>query len=197
MISTVSSTPIGLLTSSIFLDEEQRHIVAVGSLIAIYFGCQPYTIFDTRLKFDDEKEDVSSEPTTREKTLTYGRSISGSSSYNDEKGIQKPTDSFSISDSEDSDDDSVFSSAGHNSLGSISHISSPNRSDSDDESEPKSDSDSNTDDDYDVGSEETRTFLYQHFTIYAIPDPEPGKLNLLFMKAYLLHTKGEDNNPRM
>ncbi len=59
------------------------------------------------------------------------------------------------------------------------------------------DDDSDTDDDCGAGPEKTRAFLYRHFTIAIVPNETPGKPNMVFMKATLLHTKGEDNNPRM
>ena len=46
-------------------------------------------------------------------------------------------------------------------------------------------------------AQETRSFLYRHFTIIIVANKAPGKPNLVFIKATLLHTKGEDNNPRM
>ena len=54
-----------------------------------------------------------------------------------------------------------------------------------------------TDDDCGAGPKKTRAFLYRHFTIIIVPSETPGKANMVFMKATLLHTKGEDNNPRM
>ena len=56
---------------------------------------------------------------------------------------------------------------------------------------------SDTDDDYNAGPEETRSFLYRHFTISIVANPTARKPNPVFMKATLLYTKGEDNNPRM
>lgn len=70
-------------------------------------------------------------------------------------------------------------------------------SDSDSGSLYNCDKDCDTDDDCDVGSEETRSFLYRHFTISIVANQTPGKPNLVFIKATLLYTKGEDNNPRM
>ncbi len=84
---------------------------------------------------------------------------------------------------------------------------SDNDSESDSDSDINSDSesgtiyaddrDSDTDDDCNAGPEETRSFLYRHFTIIIVANQNPGKPNLVFMKATLFHTKGEDNNPRM
>ncbi len=73
--------------------------------------------------------------------------------------------------------------------------------DSDSDSDPGSlyncDKDCDTDDDCDIGPEETRLFLYRHFTISIVANQIPGKPNLVFIKATLLYTKGEDNNPRI
>ncbi|KAA6408390.1 MAG: hypothetical protein FRX48_08132 [Lasallia pustulata] len=59
------------------------------------------------------------------------------------------------------------------------------------------DVDCDTDDDCDAGPEATRSFLHSHFTISIVANQTPGKPNLVFMKATLLHTKGEDNNRRV
>lgn len=70
-------------------------------------------------------------------------------------------------------------------------------SDGDSSSMDAYDEDLDTDDDCDAGPEKTRTFLYWHFTIFIIANETPEKANLIFMKATLLHIKGEDNNSRM
>lgn len=59
------------------------------------------------------------------------------------------------------------------------------------------DDDSCIDDYYDGGAEETGAFLYRYFTIFLVPGLVPGKPNIIFIKATLLHTKGEDSNPPM
>ncbi|KAL9134380.1 MAG: hypothetical protein Q9175_004440, partial [Cornicularia normoerica] len=75
-------------------------------------------------------------------------------------------------------------------------------SDSSTACENNGDSDSSSvylpdDDDYGAGPEKTRAFLYRHFTIAIVPNETPGKPNMVFMKATLLYTKGEYNNPRI
>jgi len=42
-------------------------------------------------------------------------------------------------------------------------------------------------------SEETRSFLYRHFTIYIVLSSTLGKSNTIFTKITLLYTKDEDN----
>ncbi len=59
------------------------------------------------------------------------------------------------------------------------------------------DDDCDTDDECTAGSEETRSFLYRHITIYIVPSSTPKTPNTIFTKITLLHTKGEDNNPRV
>ena len=98
-------------------------------------------------------------------------------------------DFFSVYNSNrDSDSDSVFSTA---------YDGDSDRDNDSDSGSVYSGDDSDTDDDYDAGLEETRSFLYRHFAIGIVPNPMAGKPNMVFMKATLLHTKGEDNNPRM
>jgi hypothetical protein len=69
-------------------------------------------------------------------------------------------------------------------------------SDSDFDSLDNYSEDGETNDDCNAGLEETRSFLYRHFTISIVANQTTKKPNLVFMKTTLLHTKGEDNNPR-
>ena len=70
-------------------------------------------------------------------------------------------------------------------------------SDSDSDSLFELDDNSDTNDECTADSEETRSFLYRHFTIYIVPNPDPGKPNTIFTKITLIHTKDENNNPRL
>jgi len=69
-------------------------------------------------------------------------------------------------------------------------------SDSDFDSLDNYSEDGEANDDCNAGLEETRSFLYRHFTISIVANQTTKKPNLVFMKTTLLHTKGEDNNPR-
>jgi len=80
---------------------------------------------------------------------------------------------------------------------SDSNYWSGNDHDSDSSSIYSDDEDADTDDEFDAGPEETRAFLYRHFTISIVANEIPGKPNLVFMNATLLHTKGDGNHPRM
>ena len=99
------------------------------------------------------------------------------------------------------------SGGGHSDSNTAYESESDNDSNTADEGDGDGDSDLNlrynidddcdTDDECTAGSEETRSFLYRHFTIYIVPSSTPGKPNTIFTKITLLHTKGEDNNPRV
>ena len=42
-----------MLDDATYTDERQRVEVATGILAAVFFGCRPCSLFDTRVKFDD------------------------------------------------------------------------------------------------------------------------------------------------
>jgi len=181
-----------VLDDSTFKDERQRVQVATGLLTAAFFGCRPCSLFDTRVKLDDPDDSdiptndtvVASPPGARKvvndvemdeikgrksyRDGDTGKSIGGACKVDGGSNKSWGGDSDSYSDG-DSDSSSLY---GY-SEGSY------------------------TDDDCNAGPEETRSFLYRHFTISIVANRTPGKPNLVFMKATLLHTKGEDNNPRM
>ena len=69
-----------------------------------------------------------------------------------------------------------------------------NDSDSDFNSIAVFDENLNIDDDCNVESEETRTFLYQHFIIIIVVNETSERFNLVFMKIILLHIKEKNNN---
>jgi hypothetical protein len=160
---------------STYDDERQRVQVAAGLLTAVFFGCRPCSLFDTRVKLDDPND--SDEPIDNMADATKsGRDVDSVMAVDTDCKVNG--DSSTACDSEmDSDNDSD--------------------NDSDSSSIYDCDADCDTDDDYDAGPEETRSFLYRHFTISIVANRTPGKPNLVFMKATLLHTKGEDKNPRM
>ena len=190
------------LDDATFTDERQRVQVATGILAAVFFGCRPCSLFDTRVKFDDSND---SDEFLGPKALASARNgrmdsfedkIDGGHDTETERtrDVVMAMDSGCEADSDptkicgiDSDSDSDSDSDNDN----------DNDSDSESSSVYADDRDSDTDDDCDAGPEETRSFLYRHFTIIIVANGTPGKPNLVFMKATLLQTKGEDNNPRM
>lgn len=181
-------------------DERQRVQVAAGLLAAVFFGCRPCSLFDTRVKFDDETGDlaknraVANSPSeTKYQSNDIDMDIGGetkrrgASDHAMVVGLDCNVDSNS-STACDGDSDSHSSTAYGGDSDSDSDAASVHRTDGED---------CDTDDDCTAGLETTRAFLYRHFTITIVPHQTPGNPNLIFMKATLLHTKGEDNNPRM
>ena len=170
-----------VLDDSTFKDERQRVQVATGLLTAAFFGCRPCSLFDTRVKFDDPDNSnvlidetvvaIASEGRRDTKDVHVGE-------LNDSKSASNNTTRKSIHATGEVDGDSS------------------DDSDSDFDSSCDYSEDCETDDDCYAGLEETRSFLYRHFTISIIANQIAEKPNLVFMKAILLHTKGEDNNPR-
>lgn len=41
---------------TVYRDEQQRSYVATGILMTLYFGCRPVSMFDTRIKFENEDD---------------------------------------------------------------------------------------------------------------------------------------------
>ncbi len=172
-----------MLDDSTFKDERQRVQVATGLLTAAYFGCRPCSLFDTRVKLDEP--DGSDLPTddTAVASAQGGRKAVKAIKIDEGNHIKNRCDG-----------DTVMSIDAACNIDCNSNTTWD--SDSDSGSLYNCDDDYDTGDDFDAGPEETRSFLYHHFTISIVANPTLGKPNLVFMKATLLHTKGEDNNPR-
>ena len=163
------------------------------------FGCRLCSSFDTRVKSDEGlDEPVDDHP------VADGQS-DGKNELDDlemdaggdwprkrvsdiamavDSGCQLDSGSSTAYEGDSDDDDSTTAYDGD----SDSDVSSVYHPDDDG---------SDTDDDCGAGSEETRAILYRHFTITIISNETSGKPNVVFMKATLLHAKGEDNNPRV
>ena len=165
-----------VLDDSTFKDERQRVQVATSLLTAAFLSCRPCSLFNTQVKIDEpDGSDVPTDDTAVASAQGGRRAVNAikMDASNPVKSIHDgdsntPWDSDSDSDS-NSDSDSFY------------HC----------------DEECNTDNNYNAGPKETQLFLYRHFTISIVANPTPGKPNLVFMKATLLHTKGEDNNPQM
>lgn len=186
-----------MLDNATYTDERQRVQVATGILVAVFFGCRPCSLFDTRVKFDESND--SDEPLDTKAVARAETSRKGSGEVKIARGRHRKCyddDTVLRIDSGcEVDDDSSTTNDENSNCDSGSDIDSGSNSDISSIDAP--DEDLDTDDDYDAGPEKTRTFLYRHFTIIIVANETPGKPNLVFMKATLLHTKGEDNNPRM
>ena len=163
-----------VLDDSTFKDERQRVQVATGLLTAAFFGCRPCSLFDTRVKIDEpDGSDVPTDDTAVASAQRGRRAVNAI----------KTDASNPVKSKHDGDSNTPWDS--------------DSNSDSDSGSLYHCDEDCDTDDDCDAGPEKTQSFLYRHFTISIVANQTPGKPNLVFMKATLLHIKGEDNNPQM
>ena len=209
-----------VLDDSVFADEHQRTMASTGILAGVYFGVRLVSLFDTRVKIDDpgHTADVCHKGTGEDDALD-GDWTSGEDAKthrgarhavaddgirrSERKGSDAPVHGSDISIKSGSDGDSDGDIDMNSCSGSEyvsdgeSDIDGATESDTGSIKDDDFDEDSCTDDDYDGGAEETGAFLYRHFSIFLVPNPIPGKPNIIFMKATLLHTKGEDNNPRM
>ncbi|KAL9577130.1 MAG: hypothetical protein Q9203_007573, partial [Teloschistes exilis] len=156
-----------VLDDSVFKDERQRVQLAKGLLAAAFFDCRPCSLFDTRVNLTE--------------TST----------------IDSPDGQGKVRLKTGAGNTDIYISQRNRPSGTHSHQDYSATTDSDSDPCYISDSDSGTDDDYDTGPEETRSFLYRHIKIHIVANPTPGQPNLVFLKAMLLHTKGQDRNPRV
>ena len=156
---------------TVFRDEQQRHYVAAGILMASYFGCRPVSMFDTTSKFEDYDSSKPADPVIPASRLKHDCSA--------QENIEAKKDT-------DSDDDrtTLVNLDGHLGHGG------------DAGTHYDSDSDSGTDDGIDAGLDQTRCLLWRHITFIIAPNRTPGEPNLLFAKVTIIHTKGEDHYPR-
>lgn len=180
--------------------------MATSILAAVFFGCRPCSLFDTRIKFDDSND--SDEPLETVAVIKTAKSRQKLDEAKDNSGYHRKrrhdgdtittvdsgchinSDPSTVSDENSKgDSDSDSDSESNNWRG--------NDYDSDSSSICTNDEDLDTDDECDTGPEETRSFLYRHITISIVANETPGEPNLVFLKATLLHTKGENNHPRV
>ena len=128
--------------------DEQREYVATGILMASYFGCRPVSMFDTRIKFEeDDGHKPVDRPTVAGITEDPGddstdENISDNTDWDDERSTLVNSDS----DTDHAGDASTYS-------------------DGDDDT----DSDSGTDDEVDAGRDNTGTLLWRHITFLIAP----------------------------
>ncbi len=212
-----------VLDTATYTDEHQRVTVATGILAAVFFGSRPCSLFDTRVKFekfddaDDPPETVAVAKATksgqdldevrydgghRRQRRRGGNTIAAVDSgcdvdSNNSTTSDKTRENDNDSDSEnENDNDSDSDNDGDSDSDNGSDSDDGYWSGSDDDGESTTDGeDLDTDDECDAGPEVTRSFLYRHFTIVIVANETPGKPNIVFMKATLLHTNGEDNHP--
>lgn len=161
---------------TVYQDEQQRTYVAAGILMASYLGCRPVSMFDTRIKFedDDDARKPADHPIIAGNLKDHSddqedQVISNDTTWDDEQATLVNSDC-------DLDHDGGVSTCGDNNS--------------------DSDSDSGTDDGVDAGLDETGSLLWRHITFIIAPNRIPGEPNILFAKVTITHTKGEDNRPQ-
>lgn len=173
---------------TVYGDERQRVQVATGLLMAAYFGCRPCSLFDTRVRFSYDCETLNA--TNKNKTKSNSNCYGTYNTSVEETLVNSHGDSDDDSDTDLSNDTTTGSDSDDESKGNGTQDLHPDRDDN-------TDGDSCTDDGYDAGTEETRSILYRHVTIIVVQNPNPNQPNVVLMKVTLLHTKGEDNKPKM
>ena len=167
--------------------------MAAGLLAAVFFGCRPCLLFDTRVKFDEELGEAADDTAVANGQSDIKDELDDINidTGNDPKRT-RVSDPVMVIDPDctvDGDSDSDSSTACENDSDSDSgSVYLPDGDDSDGDTD---------DDDCGAGPEKTRAFLYRRFTIAIVPNKTPGKPNIVFVKATLRYTKGEDNNPRI
>jgi len=175
-ICTISSSTTGCTMITVYRDEQQRHYVATGILMASYFGCRPVSMFDTRIKF--EGDDATDKPV--ERAIVAG---------DREDHSEDSTDADTSDDTDWDDERSTL-------VNSDSDLYDGSKASSCSDGADDTDSDSGTDDEIDAGRDDTGTLLWRHITFIIAPHQTPGEPNVLFAKVTIVHTKGEDNCPR-
>lgn len=159
----------------VYRDEQQRNYVPAGILMASYFGCRPVSMFDTRLRFEDDegaRKSVDHAMAAVKPTKNVSEDLRVQDSEN---GVNQDDDRATLTSSDyDPDTDMDASTCGDN----------------------DSDSDSGTDDGVDAGLDKTGCLLWRHITFIIAPNRTSRAPNILFAKVTIMHTKGEDNRPR-
>jgi hypothetical protein len=209
----------------VFADEIQRLLLATGILLAGVSGCRLVSLFDTRVKIDNDeaKDDRDSHDKLDSDNFTDSDTTPMNSMNMEDYAVlnsQGELDDSKVSDSECGTDtepnthsdadmdndkynetDSEASSEVEGDLDCYLENDLFNETDTesgaDDDLNWNSNDSSVTDDEYDTGVEETRTILWRHIAFHIIPSPVKGRPNILMAKLTLLHTKGEDRKPRV
>lgn len=183
-----------ILDDSVFSDERQRLQHSTSILMGAFFDCRLCSLFDTRVKLDlPNIDDISLND-----SKVFRENNANSKFKDDNWMIFNPDcDSNKLRMIRNSDDNSCDDKTACGSEEDGNSDTSYDDNDSDSNSLYEVGGNNDTDDECTAKSEETRSFLYRHFTIYIIPNPDPEKPNTIFTKITLIHTKGEDNNPRL
>ena len=144
-----------LLYTHWVLDERQRVQVATGLLAAVFFGCRPCSLFDTRVKLDQHLGDLDDDL--------------DSNAGKDLRGTRVASTTMAVDSERKFNSDSSTAYDVNNDSNSSTAYENNSDSDSCSAYEADDEDDGDTDDDCSAGPEEARAFLYRHFTITIVP----------------------------
>lgn len=173
--------------NSVFADEKQRLYVLAGLNLSSVSACRAVSLFDTRHPVNFQAD---------------GRPLQHSE-------VERRNDSIESQNLPDNPRNQEAAGDSSYKTGIESYLSEPEEADLDDpsyngfgsETESNTDCDSDTssitNDGYLEGDEETCTILWRHIEFYIVRNPLPNSRNILAAIVTLLHTKGEDQKPRM
>ena len=173
---------------SVFPDERQRLQHATGILMNAFFGCRLCSLFDIRVKLDlPNIDDISlnDSKVLRDNSTNNKLKDDILMTFNPDCDSNKLRMTRNSNNDSSSDDDKT--ACGDEEDGNL-NTPYDDDSDSDSNSLYEVGSNSDTDDECTAGFEETRSFLYRHFTIYIVPNPDPEKPNTIFTKITLIQS---------
>ncbi|KAI9784715.1 MAG: hypothetical protein M1816_000718 [Peltula sp. TS41687] len=150
---------------STYPDERQRVQVATALLLAAFTGCRLCSLFDTRLRFEDDNQ--SDEDKVLNRQAHHIKTNVGWTSSDDDLEMPSLESNSDVASESDFD---KFNAEADNESEMISDAGT------------SYDSDGGTQDGYDAGPEETRSILYRHVSIIVARNPTPGEPNVLFAK---------------
>ncbi|MCJ1422042.1 hypothetical protein MMC32_008411 [Xylographa parallela] len=169
-------------------DEHQRVQVATGLLAAVFFGCRPCSLFDTRVKLDENLGKPDDDLLIAHGKIDPKAELDDvdSNATEDVWGTRVASTAMAVDSECKFDSDSSTACDGDGDKDSSTAWENGSDSDSCSAYDPDDEDDGDTDDDCGAGPEETRAFLYRHFTISIVPHSTPGKTLVI---------DGEDDDP--
>jgi hypothetical protein len=193
----------------VYRDEKQRLMVPTGILLSYMTGCRLVSLFDTRVKIDEDPMVIDNDKETIGETQEdmmldtddefdhnkLEKPAPGRSKCQPKRVLEKVEEDRADSSDTDVDsdmDNSVFSDDGQDKDSDTDYSTFE-----DDDLDRFSDDSSVTDDEYDAGPEEAGVIVWRHIAFHIVRSPVAGRPNILLAKVTLLHTKGEDNKPRV
>ncbi len=159
----------------VYWDKQQWEYMATGILMASYFSCRPVLMFNTRIKFENDNNDAH-------EAVHRLKNADSSEEYDDDSADSNTSNNTNW-DNEHTTLINFDSKLNHNSDANMC---------SDEENDINSNSD--TDDKVNTDLNNTGFLLWRHIAFIIAPHQVLEKLNILFVKVTIVHTKKEDNN---